>query len=238
MEYIKEFRKTYSNSGLEYKKKTFSRIGIVYKILPKKILLFIEKKMKEHDFLVQKDLWEEFKGCERVLDVGCGSGRFLMAAPKGLICLGIEINPHEAIKCKKGGLKVKVGNIENINLKKNSLDGILMSHVIEHLNNPIKILDKLKKSLKKDGKIVIITPNFSVCYKEFYNDPTHKKPFTKQSLFRILYDIGFKEIKIKNYSRHTNLLTSFLVFFPRLRIKIEKILEKFHSPYMIAIARK
>jgi hypothetical protein len=50
--------------------------------------------------------------------------------------------------------------------------------------------------LKQDGIIYTITPNWLKDYKNFYNNPIHKKPYTPNSLKQSYLINGFKEINI------------------------------------------
>jgi len=216
-----------------------SPAGFANRHFPKFLMDFIKRKMLYHDFLLQKELWKNLKRCKKVLDIGCGSGRFMITAPKNVNVEGIEIIDSEIKKCLEKKLKVKKMDIGKMHFQKDSFDGVVMSHVIEHLDNPPQILENIRKILKKDGKIMILTPNFSACYKHFYDDPTHKRPFTKQSLFRVLYDAGFRNITIKNDVFHANnTIFSIFVPFPRIKFMIEKFLGKIYSPHMIAVAKK
>ena len=84
-------------------------------------------------------------------------------------------------------------DIENdiLNHDDNSIDFITMNAVIEHIYNPGNILKEIKRVLKKDGLLFIRTPNWQMDYKNFFNDPTHVKPYTPETLRRTieLYDM-------------------------------------------------
>ena len=58
-----------------------------------------------------------------------------------------------------------------------------------HDNVPITASDvewTFNNILKKDGYLIITTPNFKYSYKIFYDDPTHVHPYTPKSLVKIL----------------------------------------------------
>ena len=76
---------------------------------------------------------------KKVLDIGCGTGRYLENFSKDSV--GIEVS-HENIKIiKEKGLNVIFSDINNqINLKNNSFDIIFLSHVLEHVDSPINLL--------------------------------------------------------------------------------------------------
>ncbi len=76
----------------------------------------------------------------------------------------------------------------------NSIDFITLNAVIEHINNPNSILKEINRVLKINGLVFIRTPNWQMDYKNFYNDPTHVKPYTPQSLKSTLHLSNFKSI--------------------------------------------
>jgi SAM-dependent methyltransferase len=236
-----EFKKSYAEGGLEYhKRRDFSPVNLAYNFFPAFLMEIIKEKVEKHNKFVQDDIWKNLSKCKKVLDIGCGGGRFLKHAPPGIEAEGIEIIDSEIEKCNKKGLKVKKCDItKELIFKKESFDGATMFHVIEHLSDPVSVLEKTKKILKKDGIFLIITPNFAVNYRHFYDDPTHKKPFTKQSLFRVLYNCGFEDIKIKNDILHANnSIISLFVLFPYIKFRLEKLLGRIYSPYITATCRK
>jgi 2-polyprenyl-3-methyl-5-hydroxy-6-metoxy-1,4-benzoquinol methylase len=72
-----------------------------------------------------------------------------------------------------------------------SIDFITMNAVIEHIKNPDNIFKNIKRVLKTNGLVFVRTPNWQLDYINFYNDPTHVKPYTPASLKEIfkLYNL-------------------------------------------------
>ncbi len=60
--------------------------------------------------------------------------------------------------------------------KDNEFDEIYTSHVLEHLDDLIKIMGELKRICKNKARIVIRVPHFSCGVS--YRDPTHKRLFS------------------------------------------------------------
>jgi 2-polyprenyl-3-methyl-5-hydroxy-6-metoxy-1,4-benzoquinol methylase len=56
-------------------------------------------------------------------------------------------------------LKIINSEIEKVSLPKESMDFIFAFHILEHLENPLNVLLTVKEWLKKDGRIIIVTPN-------------------------------------------------------------------------------
>ena len=101
----------------------------------------------------------------KILDLGCGGGLVseslsrLGAKVTGIdfVANNINIARHHSIKSK---LKIDYihGDIEKIKMNK-KFDLIIMFEILEHVNNWKKLLLKIDKNLKKDGKIIISTIN-------------------------------------------------------------------------------
>ncbi len=131
----------------------------------------------------------------KLLDVGSGAAHLLKIAKKQKKCevFGLDVVPHFVKKSKKLGFNVKLCNIEVERVPfDQKFDVIVMAEVIEHLYDPLGVLKKLAKSLKKGGIIVITTPNsFSLRYRFMfmlgydiftYQHPLHIRFFSKKSL--------------------------------------------------------
>ena len=58
--------------------------------------------------------------------------------------------------------------------------------VIEHINNPNNVIEEICRILKKGGLIITITPNFKYANKNFYDDPTHLRPYTDKSIDKLM----------------------------------------------------
>lgn len=93
-----------------------------------------------------------------VLDIGCGDGRFMMAAKNYFEISGIEFDKKMKLAIKDKNLDISYGKFETIIFKK-KYDIVLLSHVIEHLPNPNLYLKKIHEILKPSGLLFILCPN-------------------------------------------------------------------------------
>jgi SAM-dependent methyltransferase len=81
---------------------------------------------------------------------------------------------------KKG--KVIVNDAVNISLIQNEVyDFVFSSHSLEHIANPLKAIKEWLRIIKKDGYIIIIVPEKSVCF-------DHKRNYSKFSLLLTQYE--------------------------------------------------
>lgn len=97
-------------------------------------------------------------GLKSVLEIGCGTGEFLAwLQSKGLEVSGVEF-AESANRVKYSG-PLYVGQMENIDLRDQSYDAILLLNVIEHLSDPKVVLHKIRKALKPQGVLLLRHPN-------------------------------------------------------------------------------
>lgn len=96
----------------------------------------------------------------RLLDFGCAEGNFLMLAKrKGWEVCGVDLSKFATEIAKKRGLEVYNKSIQDVKFKNESFDVITLWDTIEHLSDFEKMFKELKRILKKDGLLIIRTPN-------------------------------------------------------------------------------
>ncbi|MDA8721432.1 class I SAM-dependent methyltransferase [Candidatus Pelagibacter bacterium] len=146
---------------------------------------------------------------KRWLDFGCGLGGMLdEIATQASSAAGLEPNNfRKKLLIDKGYLIYQ--SIEEIEDK--SLDIITLFHVLEHLLEPVKTLNLLKKKLSPNGKMIIEVPHardmlFTMydCekFKQFTFWSEHLILHTRMSLKLILNAATFSSIKIFGYQRY------------------------------------
>ena len=132
-----------------------------------------------------------FKGEGRILDIGCNNGLYLSILKSiGWKVLGVELNPALAQAQEALGIEVKQGTLEDAQFEEGSFDVVRLSHVLEHLYEPLKTLKEIAKILKPNGQIRITVPNqrsfaFFLFKDLWYGAPGHLycfKPFTLSKL--------------------------------------------------------
>lgn len=137
-----------------------------------------------------------------VLDIGAGTGDFLIAAKKSdWNTTGIE--PSE--KAKKIAIEKGVSFENSLSdLNSESFDVITMWHVLEHVPNLEFQITELKRLLKPNGTIIIAVPNFksydAKYYKSFwaaFDVPRHLWHFSKKGIDLLFQKQNMKLIKVK-----------------------------------------
>ncbi|HRH58678.1 MAG TPA: methyltransferase domain-containing protein [Chitinophagales bacterium] len=96
-------------------------------------------------------------------------------------------------------IKTIIGNNLEVELPQNYFDGVFISNFLEHLNSQYEVADFLErmfKTLKSKGRIVIMGPNFRYTYKDYFNFADHIVVLTELGVAEHLYGAGFNIIKV------------------------------------------
>lgn len=175
-----------------------------------KLLLFFIKKSWQFSFKRKEaailSYFNEKNSKLKILDFGCGIGYFLNNLKSSrFIKTGQEINIYGYNKCKKLEFKVYTNDLLKIGLRSGEFDVVSMWHVLEHLDDPKKYLNKISLILKKDGILIFSTPNtdslgFKIGKANWFHldSPRHLTLYNKKSLIKLCNDAGFEVVSIKN----------------------------------------
>lgn len=162
---------------------------------------------READYLRYMTLAAEPTG--RLLDVGCGAGRFLHRMQRrGWQVEGIDFDEQAAAKVtRKYGIKAHVGSLADCSIPDASFDVVTMSQTVEHLFDPRSDLQACLRVLKPGGLLVMTTPNVnSIGAAEFgpywrgWEPPRHLHLFSVESLARLTRQAGFEIDEARSYS--------------------------------------
>ena len=144
-----------------------------------------------------------------VLDFGCGTGMFLKRA-KELAKSVKGIEPEKRLKehFNKEGLSVA----ESISELGESFDIITLFHVLEHLSDPVQVLEELSAKLSENGEIIVEVPNASDAlltlyeskpFSEFTYWSCHLFLYTRSTLERVAEQAGLRVNYIEQVQRYT-----------------------------------
>ncbi len=134
-----------------------------------------------------------------LLDVGCGDGSFLALAEQcGWRVQGLEPDPKAAAAAAQRGLQIVQGGLECLRGHSDVFDVITLSHVIEHVHDPLQTLQACHRLLKPGGRLWLETPNVnSMGHRLFGKNwrgleaPRHLVLFSQQALVHALEQAGF-----------------------------------------------
>lgn len=162
---------------------------------------FLYNSIKKWSFRRKKSLFFKKSIQQSILDIGAGTGDFLLFCKKyGMNISGVEPNEKAIKQGLLKGVKLQP-NFENISNKQ--YDVITLWHSLEHIPKLFECVNQLKNCLAKDGQMFVAVPNFKSFdanhYKEFwaaYDVPRHLWHFSQKSMHLIFESVDMKVTKI------------------------------------------
>ena len=146
----------------------------------------------------------------KLVDIGCGNGAFLARARTlGWDVAGIEPDPAAAqIARERFGLAILAPTLEEARLAPGSVDAISLSHVVEHLLDPLATLQECARVLKPGGRLVLATPNIEARGHSYWkkswvglDPPRHILLFTPHALGRCVEQAGLQVVELRTVAR-------------------------------------
>ena len=140
----------------------------------------------------------------RVLDVGCGDGFHLdllrRYGPSGWTLRGVDTDPRAVAAAVRRGLDVELSPIENASIEPGSIDLALCIQTVEHVSDPVVLLQSIGKVLRPGGRLYLITdstdsPDFRIAQGRHwggYHFPRHWNLFNKASMRRLAERSGLR----------------------------------------------
>lgn len=160
-----------------------------------------------------------FTGKGRLLDIGCGNGRYLLTMRKlGWQASGVEKNSKASKYAREElHLGVNTGDLLDYKYQDKSFDAVTMWHSLEHLYEPLQTLKELRRILDNDGLLVVAVPNIDSFVAKIFKTywyglqlPIHLIAFTPDSITKMLNQAGFDVKKICYDKRGSTLRLSLL----------------------------
>lgn len=149
----------------------------------------------------------------RLLDVGAHAGRFIsLATADGWSADGLELNPQTAAyAARRTRASIREGNVQHVDAATAAYDAITLTDVLEHIPDPVPVLERSAALLASGGWIAVKVPcGPSQLLKERLRGrlfpgyrPTvadnlvHVSHFSPQSLRRALERAGFNSVRIE-----------------------------------------
>ncbi len=154
-----------------------------------------------------------------VLDVGSNTGEALVALrARGLEVVGLEPNRQAAAVARSYGLEVIESAIEEAELPRARFAAVLLSQVLEHVEDPHSLLRKVRGTLRPGGVVFIVVPNAASVWRRMFGPywvhwhvPFHLYHHTERSLAKLCAQCGLELREARNVTSGEWLLMSLAV---------------------------
>ncbi|MFH0865793.1 MAG: class I SAM-dependent methyltransferase [Bacteroidota bacterium] len=150
----------------------------------------------------------------KVLDIGCGNGKFLkhLSALGNYELHGTELEGGSAERASLvKEIKLRIGYLNKDDFPQDYFHAVTLFHVFEHLEEPKKTLEIIHGILKKNGILLMSFPNISGWQAKIFkgrwyhlDPPRHLVFFAPDDLTKIMNDMGFTLIRKKYFSFEQN----------------------------------
>jgi len=167
--------------------------------------------IKRRNLKSKLNIVKKFSNGKSILDVGAGTGDFLVEAKnQNFTVNGVEPNVNASLKAQEKNIELKP-SLEAFENQK--FDIITLWHVLEHLPNLNDQVTRLRNLLNENGVLIIAVPNYksydAVYYKKHwaaFDVPRHLWHFSKTSIIKL-----FKKEKLELQKVYPMVFDSFYV---------------------------
>jgi ubiquinone/menaquinone biosynthesis C-methylase UbiE len=109
---------------------------------------------------------------DRILDIGSGTGHLILglsAVSRGCVALDIKLESLGYIHGKNPDVDCISSDVHlGLPFKRDSFDVVIASELLEHLNEPKRFFEEVRRVLKRNGILILTTPNSdNLTYKIF-----------------------------------------------------------------------
>jgi SAM-dependent methyltransferase len=161
----------------------------------------------------------------RVLDIGAGPGRLVAALnDAGFRAAGIEPSRRSAALAHQAGIPVERSDLYDH--ADAGLDGAVMWHVLEHLDDPPAALVTARAWLRPGGLLLVGVPNLASLQAEIAGEgwlhldaPRHRMHFTADGLRRLLVRSGFEVVRTHHLVLEQNIHAMWFALLTRLGMR-------------------
>lgn len=156
--------------------------------------------------------WFRFED-RRILDVGCGSGAYAGQLRKqGVEVHGVTLSPAEQEQAASKMERAVLANVETWtpDYPTGYFDAFLLSHILEHLVDPVQTLRRLSPILRPGGRVYVAVPNIAYWryrLKAFLGkfdyeevgplDKRHLRFFTLTTAQKMLREAGLELLRVE-----------------------------------------
>lgn len=161
---------------------------------------------------------------DKILDAGCGDGYYLFllnSLDLNFKLVGVDADKKALASAKKNlkdkKIKLVRGDISDLPFAENIFDGVILSEVLEHIDNNTIALTEVRRVLNPGGKLIVSVPHLNYpflwdpvnwCLERLFKTHIksgfwagiwnqHLRLYTRDELRKVLKDTGFKNVKVE-----------------------------------------
>lgn len=166
---------------------------------------YLDPDQREHEAQIRVRLVRRHVGGGRLLELGSAAGHFLAASRRaGFETLGIEpATEMAAIARERFGAQILEVALEEADLPPGRFDVACAWHVLEHVPQPLESLQRILRSLRPGGSLLLEVPNAD-SVRSRRDGPLwghldlahHVAQYTPRSLRALLERAGFQDVEL------------------------------------------
>ncbi|EKD90480.1 MAG: methyltransferase type 11 [uncultured bacterium] len=157
-----------------------------------------------------KEVLRRLEKSEKILDIGCHGGLFtsyLYKGTKAKKVYGVDVSKR-AVKLARKRIKkgvFRIANAHELPFKNDFFDAVFCLEVLEHVEEPKKVLKEIKRVLKRGGYGIVLVPTDNLLFRIIWWswnkinpvwEHTHIQSFRANSLDELIRETKFKILEV------------------------------------------
>jgi SAM-dependent methyltransferase len=139
----------------------------------------------------------ELSAGARILDIGCGTGATAAALLRFGRVLGVDMSPLALACCARRGLtELMLGQAESLPLAAESVDLIVATDILEHLDDDVAALAEFRRVLKPGGHAIVTVPAYERLWSEHDDALMHRRRYVAPVLRRRIAIAGLEPVRL------------------------------------------
>jgi 2-polyprenyl-3-methyl-5-hydroxy-6-metoxy-1,4-benzoquinol methylase len=147
--------------------------------------------------------FSSYRKANRLLEIGFGSGVMLRAAARaGWEAEGVEISRTATEHVRAEGFKVFCGDLVEAKYEGGYFDVVMASELLEHVEDPGKVVTEIARILRPGGLLWATTPNIGGLSARMLGinwtvvSPDHLHLFSRKGISQLLHRAGFRRVRL------------------------------------------
>jgi len=153
----------------------------------------------------------------KILDLGAGYCNFINNI-KGRAKHALDLFSHFKQHADPDVITHQQSCTELHRLEEDTFDVVFASNLFEHLERQelLRTMFGIHRILRPAGRLVLMQPNFSLCYSSYFDDYTHVGTFTDRSLADFVEAAGFRVVAVERRFMPVNMKSTLRLTLPKL----------------------